>query len=284
MLIDLKPFGERGSSVYTVIRRIGKRVADIPNIALHLQARRDLTIGARVSKTQFQYTLRDPNLNELRHWAPIMLESLRKIPQIRDVEADIDPAAPGVTVQLDRDAMARLDVTTQAVDDTLYDAYGQRQVASYFTQLNVYRTILEVDPRLQLDENALKNALRPVPLGLAGPTRRNQPSRAFRCAVDREPRRAIPGGHTVVQSRARRRTRRRGRSGILYESYIHPLTILSTLPSAGIGGLLALMLLHYDFSLIALIGVILLIGIVKKNGIMMVDQAQGATPRFIRPR
>ncbi|HEY4445389.1 MAG TPA: efflux RND transporter permease subunit [Steroidobacteraceae bacterium] len=330
MLIDLKPFGERENSVYTVIRRIGKRVADMPDIALHLQARQDLTIGARVSKTQFQYTLRDPNLNELRHWAPIVLESLRKIPQIRDVEADIDPAAPGVTVRLDRDAMARLDVTTQAVDDTLYDAYGQRQVASYFTQLNVYRTILEVDPQLQLDENALKTLYVPSRSGLpvqlsaisrlertAAPLTVNHDGQfpAVTLSFNLAPGAALGDAVQAVRAKALTIGTPPGLTslfagsagafqdslagqpflicaallaiyivlGILYESYIHPLTILSTLPSAGIGGLLALMLLRYDFSLIALIGVILLIGIVKKNGIMMVDQAlaleaKGATP------
>jgi hydrophobe/amphiphile efflux-1 (HAE1) family protein len=330
MLIDLKPFGERGSSVYTVIRRVGRRVEDIPDIALHLQARQDLTVGARVSKTQFQYTLRDPNLEELRHWAPIMLESLRKIPQIRDVEGDIDPSAPRVTVQLDRDAMARLDVTTQAVDDTLYDAYGQRQVASYFTQLNVYRTILEVEPQSQLDENALSalyvpsRSGMPVPLSAishlehsAAPLTVNHdgqfpavtlsfnlaPGVALGEAVDAVRANGLsigaPPGLTAVfaGSAGAFQESLAGQPflicaalfaiyvvlGMLYESYIHPLTILSTLPSAGIGGLLALMLLHYDFSLIALIGVILLIGIVKKNGIMMVDQAlaleaRGATP------
>ncbi|MDB6086546.1 MAG: efflux transporter, partial [Gammaproteobacteria bacterium] len=331
MLIDLKPFGERRDSVYTVIGRIKKRVADLPDIAIHLQARQDLTVGARVSKTQFQYTLRDPNLAELQHWAPIMLGALRKIPQIRDVEGDIDPTAPRLTVKLDRDAMARLDVTTQAVDDTLYDAFGQRQVASYFTQINVYRAILEVDPESQLDENALQALYvpsttgLPVPLGAisrlersAAPLTVNHDGQfpavtlSFNLAAGASLGDAVaaiqakalmvdtPPGLTAIfaGSAGAFQESLAGQPflicaalfaiyivlGMLYESYIHPLTILSTLPSAGIGGLLALMLLHYDFSLIALIGVILLIGIVKKNGIMMVDQAlaleaRGATPQ-----
>ncbi len=331
MLIDLKPFGQRSGSVYAAIARIKARVRRIPDIALHLQARQDLTIGARVSKTQFQYTLRDPDLAELQRWAPIALEALRQVPELRDVAADIDPSAPRLTVKLDRAAMARLDVTTQAVDDTLYDAYGQRQVATYYTQLNVYRTILEVDPSLQLDENALEalsvpsRAGLPVPLSAishlersAAPLTVNHDGlfpavtlsfnlaagvslgQAVEAIQARMRSSGMPPGLTAVfsGSAAAFQESLAGQPflicaallaiyivlGILYESYIHPVTILSTLPSAGIGGLLALLLMGYDFSLVALIGVILLIGIVKKNGIMMVDQAlaleaQGATPQ-----
>jgi hydrophobe/amphiphile efflux-1 (HAE1) family protein len=330
MLIDLKPFSERHSSVYEVMDRINNRVKGMPDIALHLQARQDLQVGARVSKTQFQYTLRDPNLAELRQWAPVLLKTLRSIPQIKDVEADIDPSAPRVTIKLDRDAMARLGVTTQAVDDTLYDAYGQRQVANFYTQVNVYRTILEVAPRFQLDENALARLYvpsrtgSPVPLGAishlelsAAPLTVNHDGQfpavtlsfnlakgaSLGDAVDaiksKERSFGAPAGLTSIfaGSASAFQASLAGQPfliaaalfaifvvlGILYESFIHPLTILSTLPSAGIGGLLALMLLHYDFSLVALIGVILLIGIVKKNGIMMVDQAlaleaQNASP------
>jgi hydrophobe/amphiphile efflux-1 (HAE1) family protein len=320
MLIDLKPFGERRSSVYEVMDRIKARVKGMPDIAIHLQARQDLTVGARVSKTQFQYTLRDPSLPELRKWAPILLKTLRSIPQIKDVEADIDPSAPRVNIKLDRDTMARLGVTTQAVDDTLYDAYGQRQVASYYTQVNVYRTILEVAPQFQLDENALARLYvpsrtgPPVPLGAishiersAAPLTVNHDGQFPAVTLSFNLAKGASLGDAVdaIKSKERSFGAPPGLSsvfagsasafqeslagqpfliaaalfaifvvlGILYESFIHPLTILSTLPSAGIGGLLALMLLQYDFSLIALIGVILLIGIVKKNGIMMVDQA-----------
>ena len=320
LLIDLKPFGERHSSVYEVMDRINSRVKGMPDIALHMQARQDLQVGARVSKTQFQYTLRDPNLAELHRWAPVLLKTLRSIPQIKDVEADVDPSAPRVTIKLDRDAMARLGVTTQAVDDTLYDAYGQRQVASYYTQVNVYRTILEVAPQFQLDENALARLYvpsrtgSPVPLGAishlersAAPLTVNHDGQFPAVTLSFNLAKGVSLGEAVDAIKAKERSIATppGLSavfagsanafqeslagqpfliaaalfaifvvlGILYESFIHPLTILSTLPSAGIGGLLALMLLQYDFSLIALIGVILLIGIVKKNGIMMVDQA-----------
>jgi multidrug efflux pump subunit AcrB len=330
MLIDLKPFGDRADSVYAVIRRIQKRVKNLSDISIHLQARQDLTVGARVSKTQFQYTLRDPNLGDLQHWAPIVLAALRTLPQIRDVEGDIDPTAPRLTVTLDRDAMARLDVTTQAVDDTLYDAYGQRQVASYFTQLNVYRTILEVDTQSQRDENAL-GALYvpsrkgiPVPLSAisrlersAAPLTVNHDGQfpAVTLSFNLAPGASLGEAVAAIQSKVSSIGVPSGLTalfagtagafqqslagqpflicaallaiyivlGILYESYIHPLTILSTLPSAGIGGLCALMLLHYDFSLIALIGMILLIGIVKKNGIMMVDQALALETQGMAP-
>jgi hydrophobe/amphiphile efflux-1 (HAE1) family protein len=331
MLIDLKPFGERDASVYDVIRRTKSRVADLTDISIHLQARQDLNVGARVSKTQFQYTLRDPNLAELQHWAPIMLGALRQLPQIRDVEGDIDPTAPRLTVKLDRDAMARLDVSTQAVDDTLYDAYGQRQVASYFTQINVYRAILEVDPASQLDENALEALYvpsapgLPVPLGAishlehsAAPLTVNHDGQfpAVTLSFNLAAGAALGDAVDAIQAKARTVGAPPGLTalfagsagafqeslagqpflitaallaiyivlGMLYESYMHPLTILSTLPSAGIGGLLALMLLHYEFSLIALIGVILLIGIVKKNGIMMVDQALALEAQGMAPQ
>jgi hydrophobe/amphiphile efflux-1 (HAE1) family protein len=320
MLIDLKPFGVRRSSVYQVIDRINARIKGLPDIAIYLQARQDLQVGARVSKTQFQYTLRDSNLSELRQWAPVLLKILRTIPQLRDVEADIDPSAPRLNIRLDRDAMARLGVSTQSVDDTLYDAFGQRQVANYYTQVNVYRTILEVKPQFQLDENALARLYvpsqtgAPVPLGAishlersAAPLTVNHdgqfpavtlsfnlaPGVSLGDAVDaiklKERSFGLPAGLKSVFAGSAEAFQESlagqpfliGAAllaifivlGILYESYIHPLTIISTLPSAGIGGLLALILLHYDFSLIALIGVILLIGIVKKNGIMMVDQA-----------
>ncbi len=330
ILIDLKPFGERRSSVYEVIDRLNQRVKGMPDIAVQWQARQDLQFNAQVSKAQFQFTLRDPNLAELRQWVPVVLKALRSIPQIRDVEADVDPSAPQVNIKLDRDTMARLGVTTQTVDDTLYDAYGQRQVATYFTQVNVYRTILEVAPQFQLDETALARLFvpsrtgAPVQLGnfsqlefSAAPLSVNHEGQfpavtlsfnlvkgaSLGDAVDaikaKERLIGAPQGLTSVfaGSASAFQESLAGQPfliaaalfaifvvlGILYESFIHPLTILSTLPSAGIGGLLALMLLHYDFSLIALIGVILLIGIVKKNGIMMVDQAlvreaQNASP------
>jgi multidrug efflux pump subunit AcrB len=259
-----------------------------------------------------------------------MIEALRTIPQIVDVVGDVEPTAPRINIALDRDAMARLGVTTQAVDDTLYDAFGQRQVASFYTQVNVYRVILEVDPRFQLDENVLSRLYvpsrtgQPVPLGTFSKLERSSapltvnhdgqfpavtlsfnlaPGQSLGQAVDaikaKERSLGVPSGLTSSFAGSAKAFQESLATqpfliasallaifivlGMLYESYIHPLTIMSTLPSAGIGGLLALMLLHYDFSLIALIGIIMLIGIVKKNGIMMVDvsiteQAGGLSP------
>lgn len=320
LLIDLKPFEQRQASVYEVIDRINKRVKNIPEITLHMQARQDLQIGARVSKTQFQYTLRDANLAELQLWTPRMLAALRTIPQIRDVEGDTEPTAPRLQIALDREAMARLGVSTQAVDDTLYDAFGQRQVASFYTQVNVYRVILEVDPRFQLDESALARIYVPSKSGVpvllsaiskfehsSAPLTVNHdgqfpaatlsfnlaPGQALGDAIDainaKERSIAKPAGLTSIFAGSAQAFQESLANqpflilaallaifivlGMLYESFIHPITIMSTLPSAGIGGLLALILLHYDFSLVALIGIMLLIGIVKKNGIMMVDVA-----------
>ncbi|HTD02650.1 efflux RND transporter permease subunit, partial [Undibacterium sp.] len=330
MLIDLKPFGVRRASVYEAMDRIKKRVKGFPEIVLHLQARQDLQVGARFSKTQFQYTLRDTNLAELHEWTPRMLEALRGIPQIRDVEGDTEPTAPRLNIVLDRDAMARLGVNTQAVDDTLYDAFGQRQVASFYTQVSIYRVILEVDPQFQLDEAALSRIYvpsksgNPVPLAAisklslsAAPLTVNHdgqfpaatlsfnlaPGQSLGDAIDaiNAKERAIgkPAGLTTIFAGSAQAFQESLANqpflimaallaifivlGVLYESVIHPITIMSTLPSAGIGGLLALMLLHYDFSLIALVGVILLIGIVKKNGIMMVDVAITEENRGLAP-
>jgi hydrophobe/amphiphile efflux-1 (HAE1) family protein len=318
--VDLKPFGSRHASVYEVLDRIQERVKGLPEIRLHLQARQDLRIGARTTKTQFEYTLSDSNLPELQHWTTTMLAALRTLPQIRNVEGDLQVTAPRVKITLDRDSMERLGVTAQSVDDTLYDAFGQRQVASYYTQVAVYRVILEVDPRFQLDENALKRLYvpsstgQPVPLGAFSTLERSPApltvnhdglfpavtlsfnlapgqslGQATEAIKNKERSMGLPAGLSSTFSGTARAFEESLASqpflilsalvaifivlGALYESYIHPITILSTLPSAGIGSLLALILLHYEFSLIALIGVILLIGIVKKNGIMMVDVA-----------
>ncbi|MFZ3321513.1 MAG: efflux RND transporter permease subunit [Usitatibacter sp.] len=330
MLIDLKPFEVRKSSVYQVMDRIKTRTKGMAEITLQMQARQDLTVGTRVTKTQFQYALRDSNLAELRLWTPKMLAVLQAIPQLRDVAGDIDPAAPRLRIVMDRAAMGRLGVSVQGVDDTLYDAFGQRQVASYYTQVNVYRVILEVDPRFQLDESALDQLYvssskgLPVPLKAFVSLERNSapltvnhdgqfPSatlsfnlapgtslgQAVSAIKDKERSLGMPAGLTTTFTGSAKAFQDSLATqpfliaaalfaifivlGALYESYIHPLTIMSTLPSAGIGGLLALMLFGYDFSLIALIGIILLIGIVKKNGIMMVDvaitgRAQGLGP------
>ncbi|HZZ94189.1 MAG TPA: efflux RND transporter permease subunit [Usitatibacter sp.] len=320
VLIDLKPFGERKSSVYQVMDRLRSRASGVAGMELRMQARQDVTIGTRVSKTQFQYTLRDADLVELRKWTPRMLALLESIPQLRDVAGDIEPAGPQLRIVMDRDAMGRLGVTAQSVDDVLYDAFGQRQVASYYTQVNVYRVVLEVDPALGLDERAFD--VLHVPSRNGGVV----PLKAF-CSLERSsapvtvshdgqfpavtlsfnlaPGTSLGEAVSAIQARERTSGMPAGLTssftgsarafqeslatqplliaasllaifivlGILYESFAHPLTIMSTLPTAGIGGLLALLATGHEFSLIALIGMILLIGIVKKNGIMMVDVA-----------
>ncbi len=332
LLVDLKPFDERRGSAYDVIARLRREVAVLPGIALYLQARQDLQVGARTSKTQFQYTLRDGDLAELRHWAPILRDALRRIPAIQDVAGDLEAASPRLRAVLDRDTMSRLGITPQMVDDTLYDAFGQRQVATYYTQLNAYRVILEVDPACQLDAAALgllhvaAPGGKPVPLSSfvhleysAAPLTVNHDGQfpAVTLSFNLAPGHALSEAMAAVEAKSAELGTPPGLTavfqgsaqafkaslanqplligaailaiyivlGVLYESYIHPLTILSTLPSAGIGALGALMLFGYEFSLIALIGVILLIGIVKKNGIMIVDFAlAGARERALAPR
>jgi hydrophobe/amphiphile efflux-1 (HAE1) family protein len=331
LLIDLKPFDQRKSSVYDVMERIKSRTRGVPEIILRMQARQDVQVGARVSKTQFQYVLRDANLSELREWTPRILDALRTLPELRDVAADIDPAAPRLTIVLDRDTMGRLGITAQSVDDTLYDAFGQRQVASYYTQVNVYRVVLEVEPRFQSDESALNRLYvssksgQLVPLkAFASLQRTSAPLTvnhdgqfpAYTLSFNLAPGSALGDAVASIQNQERALGMPSGLTstftgsakafqdslatqpfliaaallaifiilGMLYESYIHPLTIMSTLPSAGIGGLVALMVLGYDFSLIALIGIVLLIGIVKKNGIMMVDVAIVARSRGVSAR
>jgi multidrug efflux pump subunit AcrB len=270
--------------------------------------------------SRFQYTLRDPDLVELRTWAPRILGAMRKIDEINDVAGDIEPTAPRVFVRIDRDVAARLGVSSQSIDDTLYDAYGQRQIANTYTQVGVYRVVLEVDPRFQLDEAALQSLYvpsqegLPVPLSAfsriehsAAPLTVNHDGQfpAVTLSFNLAPGQSLGNAVAAIKRMEKAQGTPPGLStafagsaqafeaslanqpfligaaplaiyivlGVLYESVIHPLTIMSPLPSAGIGGLLALQLLHYDFSLIALIGIILLIGIVKKNGIMMVDVA-----------
>jgi len=252
-----------------------------------------------------------------------MLKALKEIPVIQDVAGDLEPVAPRLKAVFDRDTMGRFGITPQMVDDTLYDAFGQRQIATYYTQLNVYRVVLEVDPRYQLDETALRQIYvaardgKQVPLSAfvrlehtSAPLTVNHDGQfpAITLSFNLAPGHALSEAVAAVDAKGAELGKPPGLTamfqgsaqafkaslsnqplliaaalltiyivlGVLYESYIHPLTILSTLPSAGIGALGALIILRYDFSLIALIGVILLIGIVKKNGIMMVDFALAA--------
>jgi multidrug efflux pump len=323
MMINLKPRKERGASAGQIIARLKPKLAGVEGIALFMQVRQDIQVGGRPSKTRYQYTLQDGNSDELAHWAPIFEKGLKSLPQLRDVTSDTQASAPRATLRIDRDTASRLGITPQAIDDTLYDAFGQRQVATIFTQLNQYHVVLELDPQFQLDTGALRHlyvrsaAGQLVPLstftrveesvapitinhqglfpsvtlsfdlpqgyslgdavaavqaferGLVAPasliTSFEGTAQAFQASLKSQPyliAAAILAVYIVL--------------GILYESYIHPITILSTLPSAGIGALLALTLFRQDLSVIGFIGLILLIGIVKKNAIMMVDFALDA--------
>jgi multidrug efflux pump len=327
IMIDLKPVAERISSATEVLTRLRKAAAQVPGIALFGQARQDVQIGAKVSKTQYQYTLQDPDVGELFSWAPIVQKRLASLPELQDVASDLQTAAPRMMLKLDRDTLGRLGITPQSIDDTLYDAFGQRQVATIFTQSDQRRVILEIDPHMQEDADVLSrlyvrsgtsgklvplSALTGFETSLAPVTINHQdgfpsvtmsfnlaPGFSLGQAVSaiREAERslAVPAALTTEYEGSAKVFANSLASqpyliaaailavyivlGILYENFIHPITILSTLPSAGAGALAALIALHYEFSLIALIGVILLIGIVKKNAIMMVDFALDAERR-----
>src|SRR4029077_16206029 len=332
LMIDLKPMSERKSNATEVINRLRKAALVVPGIALFGQARQDVQIGARVTKTQYQYTLQDPNVSELFQWAPVMLAKLAELPQLQDVTGDLQATAPRVMLKIDRDAIGRLGISPQAIDDTLYDAFGQRQVATIFGQLDQRRVILEATPSYQEDAASLQklhvrstttgqlvplssltqSSISVSPLTINHQDQFPSVTLSFNLAPGYSLGDAVTAIAALERCTAKPATltaRFQGSArvfetslatqpyliaaaiiavyivlGILYESFIHPITILSTLPSAGVGAFLALMLLGYDFSLIALIGVILLVGIVKKNAIMMIDFAlvgertRGLTP------
>ena len=331
IMIDLKPISERQASAAEVLARLRRKAASIPGIALFGQARQDVQIGAKVSKTQYQYTLQDPDVAELFKWAPIVLAQLSALPELQDVTGDLQASAPRMMLEIDRDVLGRLGITPQSVDDTLYDAFGQRQVATIFTQLDERHVILEVEPRYEEDAAALdrlyvhaasgqmvplsaltRNESSVAPLTINHQDQFPSVTLSFNLAPGRSLGDAVAAIQGMENSLARPPTLTshfEGSArvfesslasqpyliaaailavyivlGMLYESFIHPVTILSTLPSAGVGAFVALMALHYDFSLIALIGVILLVGIVKKNAIMMIDFAlEGERKRQLTP-
>ncbi|HUB09528.1 MAG TPA: efflux RND transporter permease subunit [Myxococcales bacterium] len=318
--ITLKPRSERKASAQQVIDRLMPQLAQVEGISLYLQAVQDLQIDNRVSRTQFQYTLEDASAAELAEWGPKLLARLQKLPQLRDVASDQGQAGLQLSLVIDRDTASRLGILPQAIDDTLYDAFGQRQVSTIFTQLNQYRVILEVDPKDQQNPAALDQIYVHaatgglVPLSTFSHFEHTQvplvinhqgqfpattlsfnlaPGASLGDAVDAIQAAQVamglpPGVHASFQGTAEAFRESLASEpililaalvtvyivlGVLYESYIHPITIISTLPSAGVGALLALMLAREEFSVIALIGIVLLIGIVKKNAIMMIDFA-----------
>jgi HAE1 family hydrophobic/amphiphilic exporter-1 len=321
-IIGLKPRGERSASADQVITRLRSKLAAVPGATLFLQAAQDLNVGGRLSRTQYQYTLQDSNLDELNQWAPRLLGELQKLPQLRDVASDQQNSSSKLALVIDRDQAARFGIQPSLIDQTLYDAFGQRQVAQYFTQLNSYHVVLEITPELQGDPNTLNRLYIKSPItGMQVPlstfvkfdtthtsylsiNHQGQfpavtisfnlaPGQALGDAVTAIEKAAVaihmPGAiqptfqGTAQAFQASLKTAPALIAaalvvvyiilGMLYESFIHPLTILSTLPSAGLGALLMLAGFHFDLSVIGLIGIILLIGIVKKNGIMMVDFA-----------
>jgi multidrug efflux pump len=320
MQINLKPLAQRSERAPEIIRRLQGRLAGTEGITLYMQPVQDLTVENRVSRTQYQYTLEDADPQELRRWAPALLETLQALPELHDVSSDQQDQGLAAMVDIDRSTAARLGITPQLVTDTLYDAFGQRQVSTMFTQLNQYRVILEVMPEFQKGPHALQfldvrsSGGGQVPLNVfARVTEGTAPliinrqgqfpavTLSFNLARGQslgDAVRAIERATERIELPASIRGSFQGTAqafqaslentpllilaalvtvyivlGILYESYVHPLTILSTLPSAGVGALLALMLVGTEFSIMALIGLILLIGIVKKNAIMMIDFA-----------
>jgi hydrophobe/amphiphile efflux-1 (HAE1) family protein len=325
--IALKPFSERTATADQVIARLRPKLARIEGAQLFLQASQDIRVGGRASKTQYQYTLQDADAHELYAWAPKVLAKLRSVPMLRDVATDQQDGGTTATLKIDRDAAARFGISPQAIDDTLYDALGQRPVTQYFTQVNTYSVILEVLPHLQRDLSVLSQLYvrsssgQAVPLstfvtvdpGTVAPLSINHQSQfpAVTLSFNLAQGAALGDAVTAVNKAMRElgtpvslQATFQGTAqafqaslssqpyllaaaiiavyiilGVLYESYILPLTILSTIPSAGVGALLMLMLFHYDLSVIAIIGILLLIGIVKKNGIMMVDFAITAERR-----
>jgi HAE1 family hydrophobic/amphiphilic exporter-1 len=322
VILGLKPLDERKSSADEIITRLRPQLAKVPGIQLFLQASQDLNVGGRTSRTQYQYTVQDSDINELNEWAPKLLDVLKKLPTLRDVASDQQTSSGMLSLEIDRDQASRFGIQPQAVDQALYDAFGQRQAAQFFTQANSYHVILEITPSLQGDPDSLKKLYIKSPLTgqmvpLSAMTKFDTqhvtylsinhqgqfpavtlsfnlaPGAALGDAVDAINRESLQMHLPATITGNFQGTAQAFQSslksqpylilaalvavyiilGMLYESYVHPLTILSTLPSAGVGALLVLLLFHIELSVIALIGIILLIGIVKKNGIMMVDFA-----------
>ncbi|MEG0193502.1 MAG: multidrug efflux RND transporter permease subunit [Stenotrophomonas sp.] len=331
LLIELKPHGER-ESADVVMARLQQRVARIPGITLYLQPVQELGIEDRISRNQYQFTLTTPDLQTLETWTPKLLLALRQSPALRDVASDLQMQGRQARVSIDRDAAARLGVSVEAVADALYDAYGQRQISTIFTQASQYRVVLEADPARQPGPEAITGLRvrssngQTVPLGAVarveqGPTAllRNHvgqfpaatlsfnlaPGASLGEAVD-----AVHAAQVQVALPQSIELRLQGAAaafssslsstlwlilaavvvmyivlGVLYESFIHPITILSTLPSATVGALAALWVSGRSLDLIAVIGIVLLIGLVKKNAIMMIDFALDAQrTRGMRPR
>ncbi len=320
LMIQLKPYDRRDVNADQVIARLRSAAAPVAGIKFFMQAGQDISVGGRMSRTQYQYTLTDTSSDELNRWAPLVLQRMAALPGLRDVASDQQIAASHLALTIDRVTAARMGVSMQMVDETLYDAFGAREIGAIFTASNQYRIILEVQPEFQQDAAALAMIYVPgsngaqVPLSAfirmepkAEPLVVNHlsefpsvtlsfnlaPGTSLGEALDRigqmtDALRLPPGVRSSFQGTAQAFQSSMTTMpllilaaiivvyivlGMLYESYVHPLTILSSLPSAGVGALLILPLLGYDLDIMAIIGIVLLIGIVKKNAIMMVDFA-----------
>ena len=320
LLINLKPFAERDVSVQQVIRRLQPQLAQLPGTKLYLQPVQNLSIEDRITRTQYQFSLEDPNQDNLRYWVPKLVERLQQLPELADVASDLQDQGLQAYLQIDRDQAARLGVSLASIDNALYNAFGQRLISTIFTQSSQYRVVLEVAAPFQLGPQALEQLYVPSSDGtqvrLSNLARVEQRSTllainhsdqfpaatlSFNLAPDTSlgaAVTAIRGVQAELNLPPSTNSRFRGAAlafeaslgntlllilaaivtmyivlGILYESFIHPITILSTLPSAGVGALLALMLAGEELGMVAIIGIILLIGIVKKNAILIIDFA-----------
>jgi hydrophobe/amphiphile efflux-1 (HAE1) family protein len=326
MYIMLKPPAQRHLSADQVIQRLRQRLAVVPGATLYLQANQDIRVGGRQSNSQYQYTLLSENLQDLQTWSPRLLNALKVLAELRDVSTDQQDQGLQEQLVIDRDTASRLGLDAQTIDDTLYDAFGQRQVSTVFTQLNEYHLVMEVAPDYQRNPDALKGIYARSSNGTTVPLSAftHFVSRTSPLAVNHQgqypavtlsfnltPGVALGDAVNAVNAAERRiglpssiSATFQGTAqafqaslanqpililtallavyivlGMLYESYIHPITILSTLPSAGVGALLALLLCRMELTVMAMIGIILLIGIVKKNAIMMIDFALDAERR-----
>jgi multidrug efflux pump len=332
MLINLKPHGQRDVTAHEILDRLREAARAVPGIALYLQPVQELTIEDRVSRTQYQFTLTSPDAALLEEWVPQLVAKLQQRPELVDVASDLQNRGLQAFIEIDRDAASRLGVTVAEIDDALYSAFGQRQIATLFTQASQYRVVIEMDPRLAGGPQALQGLYvkgrgnTAVPLASVARVR-ERPATLLINQIGQFPAvtvsfnlgedtslgtavKAIEATAAELGRPAAIELRFQGAAeafraslastlflilaavvtmylvlGVLYESAIHPITILSTLPSAAVGALLALWISGRPLDLIAIIGIILLIGLVKKNGIMMVDFAleaertQGLSPR-----
>ncbi|MBK6654063.1 MdtB/MuxB family multidrug efflux RND transporter permease subunit [Zoogloea sp.] len=332
MMISLKPLAERDASASEVIRRLGPELQKVAGITLYMQPVQDLSIEDRVARTQYQFSLQSPDGEALAEWVPRLVERLQARPELADVASDLQDKGLQAWVEIDRNAASRLGVSVAAIDNALYNAYGQRLISTIFTQATQYRVVLEVQPQFRSGPAAMANLYVPGSGGVQVPLSAvarvvERPAMlavnhigqfpavtvsfnlaagvALGAAVE-----AIRQAEAELEMPASIETRFRGAAlafqasltntlllilaavvtmyivlGVLYESYIHPVTILSTLPSAGVGALLALLMARAELGIVGIIGIVLLIGIVKKNAIMMIDFAldaernQGLAPR-----